>query len=499
LKSWEVRIRLKSGSAYDWESGRRMQRDIVGKRRHCPFKGQNNIHHVSYKRFRRRIIQRSCSESPAASTPLTTGGQCELSFEFDTICQRLELDSPQRHYEPEHRVLQGNLQEKVITGGETYRAADSPKITAHTLTAGARPSTESAPEQGWVWSAADQEHETSQRAGFDGRRHDMEPFAVLEKPSVRLQGEPVMTLAAPSLLNDYYSNLLDCSCNGIIALALGSSVYLWNSETQALLGCLEPNPKPEPPYHQTKSISSLCWSRDGRALCIGTRRGELQLWDVEQNQRVRRLLSTVSVVRAISWKQQLLSSGSVLGCIHHFDPRASTPLVGAAIQNDGICSLQWSPGDDMLASGSTEGLLCVWDSDIAGFTRSRQPITVMKQPSAVKAMGWCPWQSQTIATGGGWKDGELRIWDTDSATCVTSVNTNSQVCSLRWAEKRRYVVTGHGLPHHQATCWSWDFPHLSPTLQLTGHSQRVLHVTLNPDSTQIFSAGADQRINIWDI
>lgn len=44
-----------------------------------------------------------------------------------------------------------------------------------------------------------------------------------------------------------------------------------------------------------------------------------------------------------------------------------------------------------------------------------------------QAMGWCPWQGNIIATGGGWKDGELRIWDTQSASCVTSVQTNSQV------------------------------------------------------------------------
>lgn len=71
--------------------------------------GQNDAHHVSYKRFRRRITQRSSSEGPAASTPLATGRQCEPSFELDTVCQRLELDSPPRHHEPAQRVLQGNL------------------------------------------------------------------------------------------------------------------------------------------------------------------------------------------------------------------------------------------------------------------------------------------------------------------------------------------------------------------------------------------------------
>uniref|UniRef100_A0A3Q3LTI2 Cell division cycle 20B n=2 Tax=Mastacembelus armatus TaxID=205130 RepID=A0A3Q3LTI2_9TELE len=283
----------------------------------------------------------------------------------------------------------------------------------------------------------------------------------------------------------------------MIALALGSSVYIWNSETHALVGYLDLSPNPGQLYQQTQSISSLCWSRDGRALCIGTRQGQTQLWDVEHKQNMICLPSHLSVVRAFSWKQDLLSSGSILGCIHHLDPRAPTPLVGAAVQEEGICSLQWSPGDDWLASGSTDGLLHIWNNDIAGLTKSHQPITTMKQPSSVKAMGWCPWQRKMIATGGGWKDGELRIWDTQMGTCVTSVNTNSQICSLRWAEKKRYVVTGHGLPHHQVR--TWEFPSLSLSSQLTGHSHRVLHLALNPECTQIFSAGADQCFHIWDL
>lgn len=32
-----------------------------------------------------------------------------------------------------------------------------------------------------------------------------------------------------------------------------------------------------------------------------------------------------------------------------------------------------------------------------------------------------------------------------------------------------------------------------------GHSQRVLHGALNPKNTQIFSAGADQRLRVWDL
>lgn len=109
-------------------------------------------------------------------------------------------------------------------------------------------------------------------------------------------------------------------------------------------------------------------------------------------------------------------------------------------------------------------------------------------------MAWCPWRGNTIATGGGWKDGKLRIWDTNAGTCVTAVTTDSQVCvscllsysphrhirltstvfqicSLQWAEQKRHVVTGHGLPHHQVTCWTWESDSLRPVQQFKG--QRI--------------------------
>lgn len=40
-------------------------------------------------------------------------------------------------------------------------------------------------------------------AGSDERRRDLKPFAVLDKTTASLRGKSVMTLAAPSLLDDF--------------------------------------------------------------------------------------------------------------------------------------------------------------------------------------------------------------------------------------------------------------------------------------------------------
>ncbi|XP_029019347.1 cell division cycle protein 20 homolog B-like isoform X2 [Betta splendens] len=444
---------------------------------------QNAAHRVSYKRFRRRIIRRGSGEAPVASTPVAAGWRCGSGFESDPVCQRLELDSPPRHVGTTHSALQGNLEETALAAGASHRGAVTPLKTLRSHSAEGKPDSENDPKPGWVWRAGAQ-------AGSDERTGHL-PFDLLDEAPVGVQGKLVRRLAAPSLLDDYYTNLLDCSCSGITALALGPCVYLWDSEASTLVASLGPTP-PAGPH----SVSSLRWSPDGRLLCVGTRRGEIQLWDVEQKRRVRCLPSHLSVVTALSWKQQLLSSGSALGHILHLDVRAPPAPVGAGVQEEGVCSLQWSPGGERLASGSPDGLLSIWDGDVAG-PRSHQPVCSMRQPSAVKAVGWCPWQRKLLATGGGWKDGALRVWDSQTGTCVTSVHTDSQICSLRWAERKEWLVTAHGLPHHQVALW--DFPSLDTSHRLTGHCQRVLHVALNPDETQIFSAGADQRLHIWDL
>ncbi|XP_072289193.1 cell division cycle protein 20 homolog B-like [Eucyclogobius newberryi] len=319
---------------------------------------------------------------------------------------------------------------------------------------------------------------------------DLQPFCVLSA-----QSESQMSLAAPSLVDDYYTNLLDCSCDGVVALALGSSVYFWNSETCALVGHLAPKLTPGQDSPHSQTILSLCWSRDGKGLCVGNRRGDTELWDVERGFSEKCLPSHQSAVRALSWKQNLVSSGSDLGHIQHFDPRVGA-LVGKATQQGALCSLQWSE-DELLASGSTEGVLHVWDSHIN--THLQEPVTTMRQITSVKAMHWCPWQKHTIATGGGWKDGEVRIWDTESGTCLTSVQTNSQVCCLRWNGEKKSLVTGHGVPQHHISSWLWDSPDLTLTHQFSGHSKRVLHLALNKDGSQIFTAGADQSVQLWDM
>ncbi|KAJ8413904.1 hypothetical protein AAFF_G00065020 [Aldrovandia affinis] len=362
------------------------------------------------------------------------GWEHSYTSEYDTVCQRLPLDSTpdgaSRSYSYLGDPETPSNQDRVLPAG-----VDCCDISPET----------NPTEQDCFWKESG-----GAETKINASCSRLQPFTVLDRaPSKHCsQPEPQLRMAIPGLQDNYYLSLLDRGGRGLVALALGSSVALWDGETQSLQGSIHLHP-----LSSTCSVTSVSWSRDGSTLAIGTGDGEIQLWDVECKIKLRSVHGHLSQVGALTWNQNLLSSGSLLGSLHHHDMRAG-PLVGMARLQKGICGLEWSPSGHRLASGSTDGLLCIWPSDPGTADRAR-PTSTIPHPTAVKALGWCPWQSEVVAVGGGRTDGMLRIWDTNTDTCLHSTPTHSQICSLRWSNRRKELFTGHGLPHNHITCWTF--------------------------------------------
>ena len=47
--------------------------------------------------------------------------------------------------------------------------------------------------------------------------------------------------------------------------------------------------------------------------------------------------------------------------------------------------------------------------------------------AAVKALAWCPWQNNVLATGAGTADQTIKMWNCNNDTLIKSVNTKAQV------------------------------------------------------------------------
>ncbi|XP_029686360.1 cell division cycle protein 20 homolog [Takifugu rubripes] len=306
-----------------------------------------------------------------------------------------------------------------------------------------------------------------------------------------ISSTPDRILDAPELRNDFYLNLLDWSSRNFLAVALHNNVYLWDATRGDIIFLMKLE-------REEDYVCSLSWTKEGSYLAVGTSDCKVQLWDVEHQKRVRSMASHTARVGSLSWNDHILSSGSRSGHIHHHDVRvAEHHICTLTGHSQEVCGLQWSPDGRYLASGGNDNLVCVWPrvQDGGLGNRSQAIHKWSDHQGAVKALAWCPWQPNILASGGGTSDRHIRVWNVNSGSCISSLDTQSQVSSLVFAPNYKELVSAHGYAHNNVVIWK--YPSLTKVVELHGHDDRVFNVTLSPDASTIATISGDEIICLW--
>ncbi|KAF6260414.1 activator and specificity subunit of anaphase promoting complex [Scenedesmus sp. NREL 46B-D3] len=258
-------------------------------------------------------------------------------------------------------------------------------------------------------------------------------------------------LDAPDLVDDYYLNLLDWSSNNT-------------------------------------------WAADSTHLAIGTSSARVQVWDATRCKQVKELPGHSNRVSSLAWNNAILSSGGRDSLICNFDVRLRKHEACVATlrsHQQEVCGLKWSPSGTQLASGGNDNMLCIWS---AGFELQHK---IAAHQAAVKALAWCPFQSNLLATGGGTADRCIRFWNTSTGAQLNSIDTGSQVCALQWSRHEREILSSHGYSKNQLCLWR--YPTMAKAAELTGHTARVLHMAQSPDGSSVVTAGADETLRFWKV
>uniref|UniRef100_A0A4W5Q2F1 Cell division cycle 20 homolog n=1 Tax=Hucho hucho TaxID=62062 RepID=A0A4W5Q2F1_9TELE len=299
------------------------------------------------------------------------------------------------------------------------------------------------------------------------------PTPVSTKKNRYIPSVPDRILDAPELRNDFYLNLLDWSSRNLLAVALHNSVYLWDA-TQGDIVLLMKMEREE------DYICSVSWIKEGNFLAIGTSDCKVQLWDVENQKRLRSMASHTARVGSLSWNNHILSSGSRSGHIHHHDVRvADHHIFTLSGHSQEVCGLEWSPDGRYLASGGNDNLVYVWPGVQEGTGQGSNAVhSFNEHQGAVKALAWCPWQPNILASGGGTSDRHIRIWNVTSGSCISALDTQSQVSSLKFAPNYKELVSGHGYAHDNVVIWK--YPSLTKVAELNGDTPLSENVQIGP-------------------
>ncbi|KAL0452830.1 UNVERIFIED_CONTAM: protein FIZZY-RELATED 3 [Sesamum latifolium] len=269
------------------------------------------------------------------------------------------------------------------------------------------------------------------------------------KPPRKVPKTPHKVLDAPALQDDFYLNLVDWSSQNVLAVGLGTCVYLWSASNS-------------------------------------------KVWDGTQCKRVRTMGGHQTRTGVLAWSSRILSSGSRDRNILQHDLRVPSDYISKLVGHKSeVCGLKWSHDDRELASGGNDNQLLVWNQ------HSQQPILKLTEhTAAVKAIAWSPHQNGLLASGGGTADRCIRFWNTGSGNQLNSVDTGSQVCNLAWSKNVNEIVSTHGYSQNQIMVWK--YPSMSKVATLTGHSLRVLYLAMSPDGQTIVT-GAGETLRFWNV
>ncbi|TGZ83486.1 WD40 repeat-like protein [Ascodesmis nigricans] len=302
----------------------------------------------------------------------------------------------------------------------------------------------------------------------------------------RILTAPERVLDAPGLMDDYYLNLLDWGSGNQVAIGLERNVYIWSAESGDVSCLLETTPD--------TYVSSVKWSSDGAHLSVGLHTGDVQIWDVEELTRIRTMTGHDSRVGVMSWNKATLSTGSRSGNIFNHDVRiAEHKIAELNGHTSEVCGLEWRSDGAQLASGGNDNLVNIWDAR----SLLAPKFTKTNHKAAVKAIAWCPWQNNLLATGGGSYDRQIHFWNTTTGARVNTVDAGSQVTSLKWSTSYREIVSCHGAPENQMTVWS--YPSLVKNVEIPAHETRVLHSALSPDGQILATAASDESLKFWKL
>lgn len=315
---------------------------------------------------------------------------------------------------------------------------------------------------------------------------------------------PYKVLDAPGLRNDFYSNLV-CWANkaDTIAAGLGSIVYCWN-ETNGTV--------PLQPFG-AELVSAISYSSND-FLAVGTKDSTVYVYSPSSINIIASIkLKNNASICSIKWlpKSNYFFIGNDIGDVTVMKLQLKDPKttkngyllkikVTFKCDQQQICGIDINPTTKQLAIGANNNNSTIWDiSDLS----TPKKVFQLRHDAAVKAVAFCPWMPNLLATGGGSRDKNIRFWHSTSGTLIGKYKTKGQITAVVWSRYKREILVTFGFGENtDKNCILAIYSYPSMKLKIKVNSPpdlRILTADISNDFNSICASISDQSVRIYNI
>jgi WD40 repeat protein/ankyrin repeat protein len=260
-----------------------------------------------------------------------------------------------------------------------------------------------------------------------------------------------------------YCVSFDASTNTVVSGSLDGTVRVFDSVSGK---CRHVMQSPE-----SSAIWCVCYDTSGNAIFSGNDKGKILIWKLDA---ASSNAGIVSRDRAVSAAE-------------------SDPISFDAHSSSRIRAIAFDPDNLFLLAACDNGSVHIWDVS-NGFDNIDQPLR-----SCIGHLDWCRSMSydptsHRLATAS--RDGTVRLFDTLSGVCLSSIHTGSNVTRAVWFDATSNVVYAAVVQHVQV----WDLS-VSDRLSKTSRtsSSPVSALFLDDQSWSVASGDLDGCVHVWDL
>ncbi|KAJ5816310.1 NACHT and WD40 domain protein [Penicillium robsamsonii] len=190
---------------------------------------------------------------------------------------------------------------------------------------------------------------------------------------------------------------------------------------------------------------------------------------------------------AFSPNGQLLASGSLDKTLRLWDTATGALQQTLEGHTDWVESVAFSPDGRLLASSSNDKTICLWDTAIGALQQ-----TLKGHTDSVQSVTFSP-DGQLLASGS--DDETVRLWDTATGALQQTLKGHTD-----WVQSVAFSPDGRLLASSSddKTILLWDTARGALQQTLEGHTDSVQSVTFSPDGQLLASGSDDETVRLWE-